>query len=48
MIVIKWHDNFKPFNMKIFADERVTKFDRGIHAWSKDDAIRYLGMAKKA
>lgn len=48
VIVIKWHDNFKPFNMKIFADERVTKFDRGIHAWSKDDAIRYLGMAKKA
>lgn len=48
VIVIEWHDNFKPFNMKIFADERVTKFDRGIHAWSKDDAIRYLSMAKKA
>lgn len=48
VIVIKWYDNFKPFNMSIFEGERVTKFDRGIHAWSKDDAIRYLGMAKKA
>lgn len=48
VIVIEWFDNFKPFNMKIFAEERVTKFDRGIHAWSKDDAIRYLAMAKKA
>lgn len=48
VIVIEWKDNFKPFNMSIFDNERVTKFDRGIHAWSKDDAIRYLGMAKKA
>lgn len=48
VIVIEWHDNFKPFNMKIFDEERVTKYDRGIHAWSKDDAIRYLSMAKKA
>ncbi len=48
VVVIEWHDNFKPFNMSIFEDERVTKFDRGIHAWSKDDAIRYLTMAKKA
>lgn len=46
--VIEWHDNFKPFNMTIFDGERVTKYDRGIHAWSKDDAIRYLSMAKKA
>ena len=46
--VIEWHDNFKPFNMSIFENERVTKFDRGIHAWSDDDAIRYLAMAKKA
>lgn len=50
--VIKWHDNFKPFNMSIFDNERVTKFDRGIHAWSiggtMDDAIKYLQMAKKA
>lgn len=46
--VIVWHDNFKPFNMTIFDNERVTKFDRGIHAWSTDDAIRYLAMAKKA
>lgn len=48
VIVIKWFDNFKPFNMALFEEERVTKFDRGIHAWSKDDAIRYLEMAKKA
>ena len=46
--VITWHDNFRPFNMTIFDNERVTKFDRGIHAWSDDDAIRYLAMAKKA
>lgn len=48
VIVIEWHDNFKPFNMKIFDEERVTKYDRGIHAWSKTDAIRYLDIAKKA
>ena len=48
VIVIEWHDNFKPFNMKVFDEERVTKYDRGIHAWSKDDAIRYLSIAKKA
>lgn len=48
VIVIEWEDNFKPFNMSIFDNERVTKYDRGIHAWSKDDAIRYLSMAKKA
>lgn len=48
VIVIEWHDNFKPFNMMIFDGERVTKYDRGIHAWSKDDAIRYISMAKKA
>lgn len=48
VIVIKWLDNFKPFNMTLFEDERVTKFDRGIHAWSKDDAIEYLRRAKKA
>lgn len=46
--IILWHDNFKPFNMSIFDNERVTKFDRGIHAWSMDDAIKYLQMAKKA
>lgn len=46
--IISWHDNFKPFNMSIFDNERVTKFDRGIHAWSMDDAIKYLQMAKKA
>lgn len=48
VIVIEWEDNFKPFNMSIFDGERVTKYDRGIHAWSKDDAIRYVAMAKKA
>lgn len=48
VIVLEWHNNFKPFNMSIFDNERVTKYDRGIHAWSKDDAIHYLMMAKKA
>lgn len=48
VIVLEWHNNFKPFNMNIFDGERVTKYDRGIHAWSNDDAIRYLSMAKKA
>lgn len=48
VISIKWHDDFKPFDMEIFGNENVTKFDRGIHAWSKDNAIRYLAMAKKA
>lgn len=48
VIVIEWHDNFKPFHMRIFNDERVTKYDRGIHAWSKKDAIRYLMMAQTA
>ncbi|MGN1298864.1 MAG: hypothetical protein ACI4UE_02635 [Candidatus Scatovivens sp.] len=48
VIVIEWHDNFKPFHMRIFDDERVTKYDRGIHAWSKKDAIRYLMMAQIA
>lgn len=48
VIVVEWLDNFKPFNMTIFNNERVTKYDRGIHAWSKDDAIRYISMAKKA
>lgn len=48
VIVLEWHNNFKPFSMNIFKDERVTKYDRGIHAWSRDDAIRYLSMAKRA
>lgn len=48
VIVVEWLDNFKPFNMTIFNEERVTKYDRGIHAWSKDDAIRFISMAKKA
>ncbi len=53
VIVIEWYNNFKPFNvLSLFCGERVTKYDneeiRGIHAWSKDDAIRYLSMAKKA
>lgn len=48
VIVIKWYNNFKPFSMELFSEERVTKFDRGIHAWSKDDAIKYLEIAKKA
>ena len=48
VIVLEWHNNFKPFNMSIFDNERVTKYDRGIHAWSKDAAIQYLMKAKNA
>lgn len=53
VIVIEWYNDFKPFNvLSLFESERVTKYDnediRGIHAWSKDDAIQYLSMAKKA
>lgn len=53
VIVIEWNNNFKPFNISdLFERERVTKYDteeiRGIHAWSKEDAIRYLEMVKKA
>ena len=49
VISIKWYDNFKPFDVKkVFKKEPVTKFNRGIHAWSPEDAIRYLSMAKEA
>ena len=53
VIEIKWFGNFKPFKLeKLFADEDVTKRRledaKVIHAWSVDDAIRYLSMVKKA
>lgn len=52
VIEIKWFGNFKPFNLeKLFEDEDVTKRKlqnaKVIHAWSYDDAIRYLAMVKK-
>ena len=52
VIAIKWFGNFKPFKLdKLFADEDVTKIRhedaKEIHAWSVDDAIRYLAMVKK-
>lgn len=46
-IVIIWHEDFK-LNMGIFDAEDVTKYKRGIQAHSKDDALRYLMMAKNA
>jgi len=53
VIEIKWFGNFKPFKLeKLFEDEDVTKRRledaKVIHAWSVDDAIRYLSMVKKA
>lgn len=53
VIAIKWFGNFKPFNLeKLFEDEDVTKRKledaKVIHAWSVDDAIRYLSMVKKS
>ena len=52
VIAIKWFGNFKPFKLdKLFAEEDVTKIRhedaKEIHAWSVDDAIRYLAMVKK-
>lgn len=52
VIEIKWFGNFKPFKLeKLFEDEDVTKRRledaKVIHAWSEDDAIRYLTMVKK-
>ena len=52
VIEIKWFGNFKPFNLeKLFAEEDVTKRkltdSKIIHAWSMDDAIKYLNMVRK-
>ena len=52
VIEIKWCGNFKPFNLEaLFKDEDVTKRkledSKIIHAWSADDAVRYLMMVKK-
>lgn len=52
VIVIKWYGNFKPFNLEdLFKDEDVTKRKledaKVIHAWSADDAIKYLMMVRK-
>lgn len=53
VIVIKWYGNFKPFNLNdLFKDEDVTKRKledaKVIHAWSTDDAIKYLMMVRKS
>lgn len=53
VIEIQWFGNFKPFKLeKLFEDEDVTKRrledSKVIHAWSTDDAIKYLSMVKKA
>lgn len=47
VISIEWQANYKPFNFyELFKGEDVTKWNkngfRGIHAWSKDDAYKYL------
>lgn len=52
VIVIKWFGNFKPFNLEtLFADEDVTKIketdSKIIHAWSLDDAIKYMMRVKR-
>lgn len=46
VISIEWKDNFKPFDMNIFADEDVTKWDNGIHAWKIEKAREYLKRVK--
>ena len=53
VIEIKWFGNFKPFKLGVlFKGEDVTKRKlkdaKVIHAWSVDDAIRYLSIVKKA
>lgn len=53
VIEIIWYENFKPFNLEeLFEKEIVTKYSSGkkrvIHAWSPEDAKRYLLIAKKA
>jgi len=53
VIEIKWFGNFKPFKLeKLFEEEDVTKKkledSKIIHAWSVDDAIKYLSMVKKS
>ena len=47
VISIEWQANYKPFDFnELFKDENVTKWveggRRGIHAWSIEDAFRYL------
>lgn len=53
VIEIKWYGNFKPFNLeKLFEEEDVTKRreddSKIIHAWSSDDAKRYLTIVKNS
>lgn len=53
VIEIKWCGNFKPFNLEtLFKDEDVTKRKMSdskiIHAWSVEDAIKYLMIVKRA
>lgn len=53
VIEIKWFGNFKPFSLeKLFEYEDVTKRKfpnyKIIHAWSMDDAIKYLTMVRKS
>ena len=42
VISIEWQENYKPFDMKLFSKEDVTKWNRGIHAWGENKAYEYL------
>jgi len=53
VISIEWQENFKPFDMnELFANEDVTKWSEngkcGIHAWSVENACKYLTRVNKA
>ena len=42
VISIEWKENFKHFDMSIFENEDVTKWERGIHARGDINAYKYL------
>ena len=46
VILIEWKENFKPFDMRIFDSENVTKWERGIHAWGRVKAYEYIKKVK--
>jgi len=46
VINIDWFGTGRNF-LNLFEKEDVTKWDKGIHAWTKDDAIKYLSKIRK-
>ena len=43
VIEIDWKDSLnKEYSADLFPDEEVTKYDHYIHAWSIEDAKRYI------